>query len=180
MDTIDAYRRATDGAVRIMTTVAPDQMLLPTPCTEWAVQNLIDHMTGSTGYLRAALAGEPPLPSIASTVNDFIEGRTAVVAGLAEPGALERMCLSPLGFEWTILDAVMGTIMDTLVHTWDLATATGQSASLDPELVALCIDLFLPEMAERGREGGLVGPAITVANDAPADVRLLAAMGRRT
>jgi uncharacterized protein (TIGR03086 family) len=87
--------------------------------------------------------------------------------------------VSPLGFDWTISHAVMGTIMDTLIHTWDLAAALGQRATLDADLVAMCIDVFLPEMPERGRESGLVGAAVAVPADAPAEVRLLAAMGRR-
>ncbi len=69
--------------------------------------------------------------------------------------------------------------MDALIHTWDLATATGQDASLDPELVEACIAMFLPDMPERGRASGLVGPAVVVPDDASAQDRLLAAMGRR-
>ena len=179
MHPIDMYRRATDGAIAVMRAVAPRQLTLPTPCTEWSVQELIDHMTASTAYLRAALAGQPPLPTSGTDASDFADGATAVLAGLAEPTALERICMSPLGFEWTISHAVMGTIMDTLIHTWDLAMATGQSVALDPALVAMCVDVFLPEMPERGREGGIVGAAVAIPADAPADVRLLAAMGRR-
>lgn len=178
MDPIDMYRRAIDRAVAVMRTVTPEQLTLPTPCTEWSVQNLIDHMIGSTAYLRGALAGLPPSPSIDSSANDFADGAAAVLSGLAEPGAFERVCMSPLGFEWTIAHAVMGTTMDTLIHTWDLATATGQSAALDPALVAMCIDVFLPEMPERGREGGLVGAAVAVPADAPAAAQLLGATGR--
>jgi uncharacterized protein (TIGR03086 family) len=69
--------------------------------------------------------------------------------------------------------------MDALIHTWDLAGATGQDTSLDPELVDACITMFLPDMPERGRASGLVGPAITVPDDASAQDRLLAAMGRQ-
>ena len=179
MDPIDMYRRATVGALAVMKAVSPEQLTLPTPCTEWSVQDLVDHMTASTTYLRAAIAGQPPSPASPTNACDFADGATAVLAGLADSGALERVCMSPLGFEWTISHAVMGTIMDTLIHTWDLATATGQSAALDPALVAMCIDTFLPEMPERGREGGIVGAAVAVPADAPAYVRLLAAMGRR-
>ena len=154
MDTLDMYRRATDGAIAVMRKVAPEQLALPTPCAEWSVQDLMDHMTASTAYLRAAVAGQPTRPSSVTDVSDFAEGATAVLAGLADPAAHERVCMSPLGFEWTVSQAVMGTIMDTLIHTWDLATATAQSVALDPALVAMCIDVFLPEMPERGREGG--------------------------
>ena len=87
--------------------------------------------------------------------------------------------MSPLGFEWPVAHAVAGTFMDALIHTWDLATATGQDASLDPELVDACIAMFLPDMPERGRASGLVGPAVDVPDDASPQDRLLAAMGRR-
>ncbi len=61
----------------------------------------------------------------------------------------------------------------------DLARATGQDASLDTELVDACIAMFLPDMPERGRAGGVVGPAVDVPSGASAQDRLLAAMGRR-
>ena len=86
--------------------------------------------------------------------------------------------MSPLGFEWTVLDATAGTFMDLLIHTWDLAAATDQSLDLDPELVAACTAMFLPDMPERGRAAGIVGPAVTVPDDASTQDRLLAAMGR--
>jgi uncharacterized protein (TIGR03086 family) len=102
-----------------------------------------------------------------------------VLAGLAEPGALERTCRSPLGFDWTIEQATAGTFMDNLIHTWDLATATGQNATLDAKLVEACIAMFLPDMPERGRASGLVGPEVMVDAGATAQDRLLAAMGRQ-
>jgi uncharacterized protein (TIGR03086 family) len=179
VDPIDLYRRATDDAAAVLRTVGPDQLARPTPCAEWSVQDLMDHLTASTEYLLAALAGRPPASSSSTDAADFERGASAVVSGLAEPGALERVCLSPLGFEWPVAQAVVGTIMDTLIHTWDLATATGQPVVLDPALVAMCVDVFLPDMPERGREAGIVGAAVPVAEDADPAVRLLAAMGRR-
>ena len=49
---------------------------------------------------------------------------------------------------------------------------------LDPALVDACVAMFLPDMPERGRAGGLVGPAVPVGPDASAQDRLLGAMGR--
>lgn len=179
MDPIASYRRATDGAVAVMAAVAPEHLGRSTPCSEWSVQDLIDHLTGGTEYLLAGVEGRAPVPVIGSGIEQFRNGVAAVSAALAQPGALERTCPSPLGFEWPIAQAVMGTVMDLVVHTWDLATATGQTVALDPDLVASCIDTFLPHMPEHGRAAGIVGPAVPVADDAPDDVRLLAAMGRR-
>ncbi len=50
---------------------------------------------------------------------------------------------------------------------------------LGAELVETCIAMFLPEMPEHGRAAGLIGPAVSVPAGAPAQVRLLGAMGRR-
>jgi uncharacterized protein (TIGR03086 family) len=87
--------------------------------------------------------------------------------------------VSPLGLEWTVQDATAGTFMDVLVHSWDLAVATGQSTVLDPDLVDACVAMFLPDMPELGRAGGLVGPAVAVPAGASAQDRLLGAMGRQ-
>lgn len=179
MDPAMLFSKATARGCDVMAGVPPDQVGLPTPCTEWSVQDLIDHMVGSTGYLLAALGDREPAPVTGATTDDYEAGRAQVLAGLAEPGALERTCRSPLGFDWTIEQATAGTFMDNLIHTWDLATATGQDATLDAELVEVCIAMFLPDMPERGRAGGIVGPEVMVDAGASAQDRLLAAMGRQ-
>lgn len=179
MDPIELFRRATGHAARVMAGVRPEHLGATTPCSEWTVQHLVDHMVGSTEYLLASLAGRQPSPPTGSGLADYQAGIGEVLDGLGAPGVLERTCMSPLGFEWTVGQAVAGTFMDNLVHTWDLATATGQDATLDPELVAACTAMFFPTMPEMGRAGGLIGPAVDVPADAPAQVVFLAALGRR-
>src|SRR5204863_6936733 len=100
------------------------------------------------------------------------------VAALRAPGAVDGRCKSPAGFEWSIGEAVAGTAMDQLVHTWDLAVAIGADRKLDPELVETCVSMFLPHMPDIGRTAGLVGPEVAVPPGAPAQDRLLGAMGR--
>jgi uncharacterized protein (TIGR03086 family) len=178
-DPVDLFDRATARAHGVMAAVTVDQLPLPTPCREWTVQDLIDHMVGGPDYLLAALAGRLPEPRSGSSAADYRKAVDEVLAGLGKPGAGERTCMSPLGFEWTVRDAVAGTFMDTLIHTWDLAVATGQDRTLDPALVDSCVAMFLPEMPERGRAAGIVGPAVPVPDDASPQERLLAAMGRR-
>lgn len=175
---VDLYRRAAARAGDIAAGVEASQLGDPTPCSSWNVQDLLDHLTGGTEYLLAALEQRQPAPRQSTTAADYRDGVAAVLDGLTAPSALERMCMSPLGFEWPVRDAVAGTFMDVLIHTFDLARATGQDERLDPELVEACMGMFLPEMPERGRQAGIVGPAVPVSPDAtPQDV-LLAAMGR--
>lgn len=177
-DPVDLYRRATERAVAVAGAVRGDQLDLPTPCSAWTVQDLLDHLVGGTCYLGAALLGEEPSAPTGTTADDFRDGVQNCLEGLAEPGVLERTCTSPLGFDWTVLEATAGTFMDVLIHTWDLATATGQPADLAPELVDACVAMFLPDMPERGRAAGIIGPAVPVGDDATPQRRLLAAMGR--
>jgi uncharacterized protein (TIGR03086 family) len=67
--------------------------------------------------------------------------------------------------------------VEIVVHTWDLAQATGQAAVLDPGLVR---DALEParQFAPMGRAAGLIGPECAVAGDASDLARLLAVFGR--
>jgi uncharacterized protein (TIGR03086 family) len=178
-DPADLYRDAAERAVAVAGAVRHDQLRLPTPCSDWDVQALLDHLVGGTRYLAVALTGNEPSTPTGTTAADLRDGVAACLAHLDNPEARRRTCLSPLGFEWTALDATAGTFMDLLIHTWDLATATAQPTELDPRLVDACTTMFLPHMPELGRAAGIVGPAVGVADDASPQHRLLAAMGRR-
>lgn len=176
MDPSTMFERAAEGAASRIAAVEPAQRTAATPCSEWDVDALLDHMAGGPAYLLAAL-GQP-----APTVTDVTTYRNAIAAcsaALREPGALDRRCQSPAGFEWSVAEAAAGTAMDQLVHTWDLAVATGGDRKLDPEVVEAVVEMFLPQMPEIGRGAGIVGPAVPVADDAPPQARLLGAMGRR-
>ena len=171
MDPVAMFEVAASRAVVVAEAVTGDQLSGSTPCSEWDVQSLLEHLRGGAAYLLAA-TGHPDSSA------GYRQAVQECVAALRAPGALERRCASPLGFEWSVAEAAAGTAMDQLVHTWDLAVATGQDRTLDPQVVDACVALFLPDMPEHGRAAGIVGPAVPVAADAPAQDRLLAAMGR--
>lgn len=142
------------------------------------MQQLIDHLVGGAEYLLAAANGREPATVSRATADDYRVGVQRVLAALAQPGALERTCISPLGFQWPVSQAVAGTFMDVLIHTWDLARATGQDERLDEGLVETCTAMFLPDMPRLGRQAGIVGPEVTVGPEASVQDRLLGAMGR--
>ncbi len=173
MDPVEMFERAATRSAALARSVASNQMSAATPCTDWDVAALLDHMAGGPGYLLGALGVEGqsrPWPD-ASVVEGCVEA-------LRQPGALERRCLSPAGFEWSVMEAAAGTAMDQLIHTWDLAVALGADRSLDPEVTAAVVAMFLPDMPEVGRQAGLVGPAVEVDAAASPQDRLLGAMGR--
>ena len=176
LDPVVLFDRAAGHAVAMAATVRPEQLHEATPCTEWDVEALLGHMVAGTGYLLGAVGLDVGTVGI-----DGASYRGAVarcVEALGRPGVLDGRCLSPAGFEWSIGEAVAGTAMDQLVHTWDLAVAIGGDRRLDPDLAEACLAMFVPQMPEVGRAAGFVGPEVAVAADASAQDRLLGAMGR--
>jgi uncharacterized protein (TIGR03086 family) len=177
IDAVSLLERASEGVAQVLQRVSPAQLGDPTPCTEWDVQALIDHLAGGPVYLLSALGVVAvATPADAAT---YAAVREQCLEALRRPGNSDVRCVSPLGFEWSVAEATAGTFMDQLIHTWDLATATGQDSTLDADLVQACIAMFLPDTPEQGRAAGLIGPAIPVPAGAPAQDRLLGAMGRR-
>ena len=173
MDPVSLYERTASNAAVIARRVGADQRGLPTPCSEWDVSALLEHMSDGAVYLMEALgvAQDRALWPDPAAVTECVEA-------LRRPGALDRMCMSPAGFEWSVAEAAAGTAMDQLIHTWDLAVAIDGDRHLDAEVVEAVVAMFLPHMPEIGRQAGLVGPAVQVPVEAAAQDRLLGAMGR--
>jgi uncharacterized protein (TIGR03086 family) len=173
MDPVILFERAATDASVMVERVHPDQRHAPTPCSEWDVDALVEHMAGGTSYLQVALGVD------VDGDGDYRAAVARCVEALRVPDSLERRCMSPAGFEWSVAEATAGTAMDQLVHTWDLAVAIGGDTRLDPELVDVVVAMFLPQMPEIGRQAGIVGPEVAVPAGASAQDRLLGAMGRR-
>jgi uncharacterized protein (TIGR03086 family) len=66
---------------------------------------------------------------------------------------------------------------DVFMHTWDLARATGQDDTLDPDLCAELLSGMQP-MEDLIRGSGQFGPAVPVADDADPQTRLIGFIGR--
>ena len=67
--------------------------------------------------------------------------------------------------------------VDVLIHGWDLAVATKQDATLDPELVEACWEVVRPQ-ADLLKASGMFGADTGAPPDASSQDRLLAALGR--
>ncbi len=65
------------------------------------------------------------------------------------------------------------------MHTWDLARATGQDETLDPDKCAELLAGMVP-YEEAMRSSGQYGPRVEVSDDADVQTRMLAFIGRRT
>lgn len=183
--------QATARVKAVMAGVQQSQLAHPTPCSQWDVRALINHMIGVLEFTAGCIIGSPPdiQPAAAesSQINEREVGNLANAYGralshllelAAKPGALDNVAATPFG-EMPANRIFMGTVLDQLIHCWDLAKATGQDTTLDADLVAFAFPVLQSGFADLGRQAGFIGPEITVADDAGLQDRLLAYMGRQ-
>lgn len=190
MDPLD-FGPATATMRRLVRGVSDDQLALPTPCTEYAVADLVDHVGG----LALAFTGAARKQPVPGSEN----GGTGDGSRL-EPGWRERIDrdIAALAEAWRDPAAYRGETMagpvqmpgdeaaavaldEIVVHGWDLATATGQEYDVTDVDLEVCLGFArafsTPETA--GLRGDAFGEIIDVPDDAPALTRLLGLLGRR-
>lgn len=180
-DPLALLDRALDQATRVVGGVRPEQMGLPTPCEEWDVRQLLAHMGGGLRRTIATVSGDSAASAAAEDVMDgaaFGATARALLAAWRRPGALERTYHLPFG-EVPGPGYVGFGAMETVIHSWDLAKATGQLGALDPQLAEVTLGMVKQRIpAERG-SGVPFNPPISVPEDAPAYDRLAAYLGRQ-
>jgi uncharacterized protein (TIGR03086 family) len=184
-----ALQRACDSTERFVEAVTPEHYGLATPCPAWDVRGLLNHLLGTLALGEALLSDTAPavpmspggLPERNLAGDDpakaYRVGVEALLRAAADGDALTRIHDTPLG---AMPGAVLGgfTTLDILVHGWDLATATGQDATLDAELAEQVL-AFAHQTITEATRAPRIGPELTVAADASATDRLVAFLGRQ-
>ena len=183
VDVVALHGRAVDTMRRVIDRVRPDQLGAATPCSEWDVRALLNHVVGGNRMAVALLAGEAPPDRNADHLGDDPQGAFGETAAVAEAalraeGALERTVRMHFG-EVPARMLVGLRFADLTVHAWDLAKATGQPTELDPELCEIALRMARARLDGMPRPpGGPVGPEVPVPAEAPACDRLAGFMGR--
>ncbi|MEU4829353.1 TIGR03086 family metal-binding protein [Streptosporangium sp. NPDC023615] len=184
IDVPEAYRRALDAFGALVHRVGPGQWENPTPCVDWDVRALVDHVVGESLWAPELLAGRS-----SAEVGDAFDGdllgddpikafdtsAMAAVQAVTVHGALEGVVRLPFG-DVPGLEYVTELFADALIHTWDLARAIGADERLDPELVEACAAWFTAADPGHPRPASGPEPGRTPAEEA--QVRLLASWGR--
>ncbi len=185
MEILEQLEGAFASTGRIVAGIRPAQLSEPTPCKEWDVGTVLAHATGVlTRFRGTALRQSPPTEAGADHLSEDFVGayRTAAEAALAawsRPRALEGTCRLPIGMELPAPAAAGINTVDTLVHGWDLATATGQDPTLDPALAAAALDFCTIAITDDVRGRGAFGPIVPVSDGASPTDRLVAFLGRQ-
>lgn len=191
-----AFARAVALGTATVAGVRDDQLELPTPCTEMDVRSLLAHLRGVLDRVTALGREEDSFavteaPLGPDRVGDWTEAAHRLQAVWSDDAVLAR----PMELSWqhgTGADILLGYVNEILVHTWDLAVATGQEPEWDQDLADTAL-ARMPGLPAEGRremfeqisaDMGLdevampFAEVVPVADSAPAIDRLVAWNGR--
>ena len=179
---LDTLKSIHANALRVASEISDDQWTLATPCSEWNVGQLVNHITGSINVLSDAAERVAPTmePNDDHSGDDPIGALKAATEksqrAWAADGALEGMVTVPGDMPASVCLGI--TILDSGTHVWDLATAIGAEHGLTNADVAMIDSWNRQVVVGDVRAGGGFGEELAPASEA-ALTSMLAFVGRR-
>jgi uncharacterized protein (TIGR03086 family) len=161
--------RGLDQLEVLLRSVSDDDRGLPTPCADWTVSDLVDHVVHAPWRFARMTRGDQvdwaaPTPHADDPVATYRENAQALRAALAEHPD------SQPGPAWECAEIA--------VHTWDLATALGRpTGTLDPDVAEHGRAFMLASLTDDNRSPAF-GPERPAPADADAYTRIAAFAGR--
>ena len=171
--------------VKIVTGVRPDQFDDPTPCDDWDVRTLLNHIILWTAYsaeqrARGGSVAEELMNKDFAANPDFAADYAAQAARAVEawsdPAAWQRD-LGVMGSATPAADVAVLLIAELVLHGWDLATATGQRYQCDDAVAAVVLGT-VRQQGDLFRQYKGFADAVEVPADASAYDKALAESGR--
>ena len=184
MDTA-LIKLALDGFGKRLEAVTEKQWTAETPCADWDVKTLVNHVVGELLWVPSVLNSKT-MEEVGDRFDGDVLGEepravwvsasAEALAAASQPGAQER--ITHLSFGDFPGSLYLGQITsDLMIHSWDLARAIGADDRFDAGL-AKFVDGFLTPQVDAWRAAGAFGPAATAGPNASAQDRLIAATGR--
>ncbi len=176
---------AADAAARTVDNVTTDQLSGPTPCGEWDVRTLLNHLILWTSHsLERRAAGESVDSELMeydfAAAPDFATGYRAqldrALAAWADPAVWDRE-LDMMGANTAAADVGALIIAELVLHGWDLAAATGQEYSVADRAAEAALQAVEANADLFRQYKGFAEP-VPMAADAPVLDRVLALSGR--
>jgi len=179
------FGQALDQAAQLIAAIGDDQLSLPTPCTEYDVATLLNHLTGAIARCGDAALGKelgeleatPAKPS-AGFAAAFAAAQAEATGVWEDDALLSKEVVLP----WATLPGaviVQMYALETVLHSWDLAVATGHEDKLDDTIAEQLIPVAEQMLPVEPRGGEIPFEAVVPAPEgAGAGDRLAAYSGR--
>jgi uncharacterized protein (TIGR03086 family) len=176
--------RAISYALGACAQVTPEEMALPTPCSDWDLKALLAHLAASMADVEAAIRtgwldldpsdAVPPARSGGDPVEVLLDQAANVLCACYDHHGPERLVLVgglPLA---TGIVACAGAV-EIAVHGWDVQAARGHGSPIPPALATAMLRLC--PLLVAGRDGLFAAPVRVPSQASPGD-RLVAYLGR--
>jgi uncharacterized protein (TIGR03086 family) len=174
-------RLALEATGGIIVGLTDDQLDLPTPCTEWTVRDVVEHLVVNATTHASRVSGIAVEPPEGNVRERYAAAASHLTAMLSRDGALDiPVKLGKFGtFDGPIALGVH--FVDVLVHGWDIGQAIGMRVEFDAKLAAPALRMAerYPDTPPTRGPGGAFAARQPVPDDAPAGIRLLATLGRQ-
>jgi uncharacterized protein (TIGR03086 family) len=183
-DLKELHRRNLDRFGAHVLGASDDQWNGPTPCTEWDVRTLVQHLVSENLWMSPLLEGQT-IADVGGRLDGDLLGddpRAAWDASAKEAGtAVEAVDLgATVHVSYGDISAesyIFEVMTDLAIHGLDLARAIGGDEAMDQETVDVLFDHFKPK--EEGLKAtGAFGPMVDPPPDADKQTQLLAIFGR--
>jgi uncharacterized protein (TIGR03086 family) len=176
----ERYRKVAAAFTERAKAVPDDDWDNPAPCEGWVARDVVRHMVGwMPAFLTEAEVAIPRGPSPdTDPVGAWLNLNDALQAALDDPDVAGREYqtrMGPMSVEDAIAEFCLG---DVLVHTWDLARATGLDETLDADEVHRLF-LAMQPAEDAMRKSGHYGTKVDVPEGADEQTRLIAFTGRQ-
>ena len=185
MDATTALAQTNDIMMGLIGGLTPDHREARTPCDNWNVHELIEHMVQGGQMIAGALQGQaPPTPAPDYLAEGPAKGWAdayAAMTAAATPEVLAATHRMPFG-EVPGEVALSVVAADALTHAWDLAKATDQPIQVDDELAEWARatwQVVIPDGARAADGSAGFKPAVAVADGASELDKLIGFTGRQ-
>jgi uncharacterized protein (TIGR03086 family) len=189
MGDVETMRRVLGETQGVVDKIDESQLALPTPCDEWDVRGVLNHVTGGADMFATCVDdGEISDDRLAELLGgdnlgsdhkrSFQAAAARAMSAFERPGSADKMVKLPFG-EMPAGIALRIAIFDVTVHAWDLAKATGQSTALDPDVLRPALDVGRQMIGPEMRDAGMFGREVPVGDTAPLQDQLAGFAGRR-
>ena len=141
-DIIERYERISGHFTDRVRAVPAGRWDDPSPCEGWTARDVVGHLTEwIPGFLGAQGVAFPAVPSVADDPAAAWEAvQAAVSRALADPALAVKPVETPFSTQTLAETVDMIVTGDVFTHTWDLARATGQDETLDPDQLKRMVD----------------------------------------